>query len=77
MRRAVVDTCVFVDFLRGKSAPKFEALLRQSSVLLSPYVRLELLQGARREEARLLARLLEGIPQVPHREGVCSRLRKA
>lgn len=70
MRRAVVDTSVFVDFLRGKPQPRFEGLLRENSVLLSPYVRLELLQGVRRTEARLLARLLGGIPQVPHREEV-------
>ena len=70
MRRTVVDTSVFVDFLRGAPAPRFEALLRENSVLLSPYVRLELLQGVRRDEARLLGRLLGGIPQVPHRDGV-------
>lgn len=66
MRRTVVDTSVFVDFLRGKPVPRFEALLRENSVLLSPYVRLELLQGVRRNEAKALGRLLTGIPQVPH-----------
>ena len=70
MRRTVVDTSVFVDFLRGEPVPRFEALLRGNSVLLSPYVRLELLQGVRREEAHMLGRLLSGIPQVPHREGL-------
>lgn len=70
MRRTVVDTCVFVDFLRGASVPRFEALLRANSVLLSPYVRLELLLGVRRDEARVLAGLLGGIPQVPHQDAI-------
>jgi predicted nucleic acid-binding protein len=67
VRRVIVDTSVFVDFFRGKSDPRFVTLLRSNSALLSPYVRLELLQGVRRAEARMLADLLGGIPQVPHR----------
>jgi predicted nucleic acid-binding protein len=67
MRRVIVDTSVFIDFFRGKRVPRFETLLRTNSALLSPYVRLELLQGVRRDELRRLAYLLTGIPGVPHR----------
>ncbi len=67
MNRVVVDTSVFIDYLRGRPARNFEALLRSNSILLVPYVRLELIQGVRQSETATLRRLLSGIPQVPHR----------
>ena len=66
MTRVVVDTSIFVDFFRGRPTGSFEGLLRANAVLLSQYVRLELLQGLRRDEARRVGELLRGIPQVPH-----------
>ena len=70
MRRALVDTSVFVDFLRDGAAGRLEVLLRNNSVLLSGYVRLELMMGVRRDEVDVLERMLGGIPQVPHKEEV-------
>lgn len=70
MRRVVVDTSVFVDFFRGKPTASFDRLLRANAVLLSQYVRLELLQGLRRNEAHRVGTLLRAIPQVPHAEGL-------
>lgn len=67
MKRVLVDTSVFIDFLRGQPARNFEQLLHSNCVLLCPYVRLELIQGVRQSETPLLMRLLGGIPQVPHR----------
>lgn len=61
----VVDTSVFIDFLRGKPVPSFERLVSANEVLLSSFVRLELLQGARRSEIKLLSRLLEGLTAIP------------
>ncbi|MGQ0508561.1 MAG: PIN domain-containing protein, partial [Myxococcaceae bacterium] len=65
VRRVLVDTSVFVEFLRGRAVPRFEASIRSNSALLSPYVRLELLQGVQKKELVLRARLLSGIPQTP------------
>jgi len=66
MRRVLADTSVFIDFFRGRPSGAFERLLRANALLLSPYVRLELLQGLRRDEAARVGELLRGIPQVPH-----------
>ena len=66
MRRVIADTSVFIDFLRGRPAARFEAAVRDNAVLLSPLVRLELLQGVRRDELRVLTDVLGGLPQVPH-----------
>ncbi len=70
MRRTLVDTSVSVEHFRGRRVPALEVLLRANAALLSPYVRLELLQAVRTDEARELAYLLGGIPQVPHRDDV-------
>jgi predicted nucleic acid-binding protein len=56
----LVDTCVFIDFLRGKKLPEFERLIKEGSVLLSDIVRLELTQGARANEVQKLLRTLSG-----------------
>src|SRR5688572_23607060 len=68
MRRVIVDTSVFAEFFRGRGVPRLEALLRTNAAILSPFVRLELLQGVQRREARLLADLLRGLTQLPHRD---------
>lgn len=61
MKFYIVDTSVFVEFLRGKASPIFEALIRENRVVLSYYVRLELLLGCRKSEAEKLARALAGL----------------
>jgi len=68
LRRVIVDTSVFVEFFTGRRVPHFESSLRNNAALLSPYVRLELLQGVRKNEASELGELLGGIPQVPQRD---------
>jgi predicted nucleic acid-binding protein len=62
----VVDTSVFVEFFRGRQVPRFEALLRANAVVLSPFVRLELLMGVRKRDARTLEQVLGGIPLIPN-----------
>ncbi len=61
----LVDTSVFIDFFRGKPTTELERLLRQDLVALSTLVRLELIQGLRRNEAHALNRLLSGLREVP------------
>jgi predicted nucleic acid-binding protein len=70
MRRVVVDTSIFIDFLRGAPTPRLEELLRENSALLSPLVRLELIRGMRLDEGRFIGDLLKGSPQVPHLPGL-------
>ena len=57
----LVDTSVFIDFFRGKKPPTFEELLLNDQIILSNFVRLELLQGVRKSEADQLKYVLEGI----------------
>lgn len=57
----LVDTSVFVDFLRGKETPAFKELLLSNEILLSQYVRLELLQGVRKQELRQFEYVLGGL----------------
>jgi predicted nucleic acid-binding protein len=66
MRRVLVDTSVFIDFFRGRPTGPLKHLLRNNAVLLSAYVRLELAQGVRREDAAHIGRLLAALPQIPH-----------
>ncbi|MCC6220048.1 MAG: PIN domain-containing protein [Deltaproteobacteria bacterium] len=58
----LVDTCVFVDFLREISPLNgaLRTLVREDRVILSPLVRLELLQGVREIERAKLASFLDG-----------------
>jgi predicted nucleic acid-binding protein len=70
VRRVLIDTSAFIEFFRGRRVPALESALRSNAALLSAYVRLELLQGVRKSEARELSSLLAGIPQVPHDEAV-------
>ena len=69
----MVDSSVFIDFLRGESIPKLAELISSNEVLLSSFVRLELLQGVRRSEVKLLGSLLEGLLAVPWDEDLPSR----
>ncbi|OGQ34382.1 MAG: hypothetical protein A3F16_04565 [Deltaproteobacteria bacterium RIFCSPHIGHO2_12_FULL_43_9] len=66
--RVIVDTSVFISFFRGKSEPEFEKLLLENKIVLSPYVRLELLQGIRKNELSKLEYVLEGIELIPSGE---------
>lgn len=54
----VVDTSVFVDYLRGDTDDTLSVLILNNQVLLSPVVKLELLSGVRKKELRELERLL-------------------
>ena len=58
MTKVLVDTCVFVDFLRGQDSEKFESLILNNLVLLSDVVALELYQGIRKTEITKVMRLL-------------------
>lgn len=60
----LVDTCVFIDFLRGKSLPTFVELAKSGQILLSPIIKLELLQGARTQELAILNRTLKGFTEI-------------
>lgn len=61
MKCYIVDTSVFVEFLRGRPNQSFEALVRENRVVLSNFVRLELILGARKAESEKLARALSGL----------------
>ena len=54
----LVDTSVFVDYLRGSSDDTLSVLILNNQVLLSPVVRLELLSGVRKAEVPQLEKLL-------------------
>jgi predicted nucleic acid-binding protein len=62
--RVLVDTSVWVDYLRGRGADlrrRLDLLIDEDRVALAVPVRVEILSGAGREAARL-ARLLDVIP---------------
>lgn len=59
--RYIVDTSVFIDFFRGKSIPVFENLVLQNLVVLSGFVRLELMIGASKSDSVRLERTLAGL----------------
>jgi len=60
----LVDTSVFIDYLRKGSASSdiLTDLLTQQRVIISPYVRLELLIGVRKEERKVLNDLIVALP---------------
>jgi predicted nucleic acid-binding protein len=63
--RVIVDTSVWVDYLRGRSAKvrkALDALLDEDRVGLAIPVRIELLGGCSRRDASRLRRLLDAIP---------------
>lgn len=60
----LIDTSVFIDFLRGNDSESVPALILAGRVILSSVVRLELLAGVRRREASQLTELLSGMAQL-------------
>lgn len=60
----VVDTSVFVDFLRGVADDTLAALILNNQVLLSPIVRLELLSGVNKKQMPLIENLFSGLKQI-------------
>ena len=66
MSGVVVDTSVWIDFLRGRPTPELENALRQSLVLLPPLVVSELVSGAREKQSRQL--LLDLLVELPIHE---------
>ncbi|MDO8494496.1 MAG: PIN domain-containing protein [Deltaproteobacteria bacterium] len=68
LQKVIVDTSVFVDFFRGRSLPAFQDLLLNDSIILSSFVKLEILQGVRKEETKQVGNLLGGIKTVPFRQ---------
>ncbi len=57
----LVDTSVFIDYLRGGKDDTLSILILNNQVLLSPVVRLELLAGVRRKELSQLERILNSL----------------
>lgn len=57
----VVDTSVFIQYLRGDSDDSLAVLVLKNRVLLSPVVRLELLAGVRKSEIRTIERLCDAL----------------
>lgn len=53
----LVDTSVFVSYLRGDSDDALSVLILKNRVLLSPVVRLELLAGVRKRELESLEKI--------------------
>ena len=67
----IVDTGVFIEFLRGKESLALQSLVLSGVVLLSGTVYLELLQGVRKSEQEYLDTFLHSIGKVlnwPQRE---------
>lgn len=65
MTRIIVDTSVFINYFRGKSAPGLQELIMSDMVLLSQYVRLEILAGISKENYATMRDVLEGLILVP------------
>ena len=61
----LVDSSVFIEFLRGRGDGTLEILLLNNQVLLSQVARLELVAGSRRKEDQVLEKLLSGMRQIP------------
>jgi predicted nucleic acid-binding protein len=57
----VVDTSVFIEYLRGSSEDTLAILTLNNQVLLSPTVRLELYAGVRKKELTILQRLCNAL----------------
>ena len=57
----VVDTSVFVDYLRGDADDTLSVLTLKNRVLLSPIVRLELLAGVRKKELKTVEKLCNAL----------------
>lgn len=60
----LVDTSVFLEYLRGGEDDTLSVLILNNQVLLSPIVKLELLAGVRKQELSQLERLLKTLVQI-------------
>lgn len=60
----VVDTSVFIDYLRGDSDDTFSVLTLKNRVLLSPVVRLELLAGVHKKELKTVEKLCNALRPI-------------
>lgn len=63
-----MDTSVWIEFFRGRNASirsRLDRLLDQDHVVLSDFVRLELLTGVRVTEVPRLRRLLDALSALP------------
>lgn len=65
MMPVLVDSSVFIDFFRGKNPAHFKELIESNRVLLSSFVKLELLMGVKKEQYRILNRVLDGLILLP------------
>lgn len=63
-QKVLVDTSIFVEFLRGREVPAFRTLLLNNQILLSSYVRLELLQGVPRQALSKIEYVLGGLEKI-------------
>lgn len=57
----VVDTSVFIEYLRGTADDALAVLTLKNQVLLSPVVRLELLAGVRKAESKVIEKLCNAL----------------
>ncbi len=60
----VVDTSVFIEYLRGSSDDSLAVLILKNCVLLSPIVRLEILAGVKKAEASTVERLCNSLRPI-------------
>jgi len=67
LKGVLVDTCIFVDFLRssGSQNKTFKKLIEEERVVISPYVKLELLNGVKINQFKKLNLLLNGFVPTP------------
>ena len=57
----LVDTSVFISYLRGEGEDTLSVLILNNQVLLSAVVRLELLAGVDKFQLRILAKLFDSL----------------
>ncbi|MCO6431596.1 MAG: PIN domain-containing protein [Deltaproteobacteria bacterium] len=60
----VVDTSVFIEYLRGDADDTLSVLTLKNKVLLSPVVRLELLAGVRKKELHSVIKLCNALRPI-------------
>jgi predicted nucleic acid-binding protein len=60
----VVDTSVFIEYLRGNADDTLTVLTLKNRVLLSPVVRLELLAGVRKSELKPVTKLCNALRPI-------------
>ena len=60
----VVDTSVFIEYLRGNSDDALAVLTLNNQVLLSPIVKLELLTGIKKGQLRVIERLCAAVHTI-------------